>query len=93
MFCFFETGFLCSFGACPELALVDQADLELTEILLPLPARLLIPIFIKQVVIASLHVCICSRNCMLVLNGKVEKGHSNSQSVFDRYFYLKYFQV
>ena len=36
-FWFFETGFLCSFGACPELALVDQAGLEFTEICLPLP--------------------------------------------------------
>ena len=36
-FCFFETRFLCSFGACPGTHSVDQAGLELTEIRLPPP--------------------------------------------------------
>ena len=31
----FETGFLCSFGACPGIHSVEQAGLELTEIHLP----------------------------------------------------------
>ena len=34
---FFETGFLCSFGACLGTRSVDQAGLELTEIHVPLP--------------------------------------------------------
>ena len=33
----FETWFLCSFGACSGTHFVDQAGLELTEFLLPLP--------------------------------------------------------
>ena len=33
----FETGFLCSFGACPGIRSIDQAGLEFTEICLPLP--------------------------------------------------------
>ena len=38
LFCFVETGFLCvAVLAVLELALVDQADLEFTEICLPLP--------------------------------------------------------
>ena len=36
---FFETGFLCSFGACPGTPSVDQAGLELTEIRLSLPSE------------------------------------------------------
>ena len=40
-FGFFETGFLCGFGASPgtSSSLVDQADLELTDISLPLPPK------------------------------------------------------
>ena len=39
-FLFFETGFLCvALEPVLELGLVDQADLELTEILLPLPLK------------------------------------------------------
>ena len=34
---FFKTGFLCVALAVLELALVDEAGLELTEIHLPLP--------------------------------------------------------
>ena len=39
LFSFFETGFLCVALAVLELALVDQAGLELTEICLPLPSK------------------------------------------------------
>ena len=44
LFCFifvllFETGFLCSFGACPRTCSVDQAGLKLTEIHLSLPSQ------------------------------------------------------
>ena len=38
-FWFFETGFLCSFGACPGTPFVDQAGLKLTEIGLLLPPK------------------------------------------------------
>ena len=38
-FWFFETEFLCGFGACPGASFVDQAGLELTEIRLPLPPK------------------------------------------------------
>ena len=34
-----KTGFLCSFGACPETSLVEQAGFELTEIRLLLSPK------------------------------------------------------
>ena len=40
LFSFSRQGFLCSFEPVPELALVDQAVLKLTEIRLPLPPEL-----------------------------------------------------
>ena len=36
LYCFSETGFLCSFGASPGTCFVDQTSIELTEIRLPL---------------------------------------------------------
>ena len=37
IFIFSQTGFICSFGACPGTRFVDQTGLEITEFCLLLP--------------------------------------------------------